>query len=145
VDKLKKKAAELLPLAIVTEAAVTTKDERHKYKLGRIYLPGFVKSFEYTSASFGLPPPRGALSLVLADPLDGCEPQTAAEGAPTSFVCCELALNNVMVCMLWMFVVFNGNYVLLQQEKCLLSLVDCVLFCRNLCLPDYQKLLSLLL
>ena len=57
MDKLKKKAAELLPLAIVTEAAVTTKDERHKYKLGRIYLPGFVKSFEYTSASFGLPPP----------------------------------------------------------------------------------------
>jgi hypothetical protein len=77
----------LLPLAIVSgEEAGSAKDERHKYKLGRVYIPGFVKSFEYTSASFGLPPPIGPLPIVLADPLDGCEPQAAAEGETYQFI-----------------------------------------------------------
>jgi len=80
VELLKKKAAELLPLAIVTNDAPVVPDDRHKHKLGRVYVPGFVKSFEYTSASFGLPPPIGPLPIMLADPLDGCEPQTGAEG-----------------------------------------------------------------
>jgi hypothetical protein len=77
---LKHKAAELLPLAIVTEVAPAAPDDRHKHKLGRVYVPGFVKSFEYTSASFGLPPPIGPLQIQLADPLNGCEPQEAAAG-----------------------------------------------------------------
>lgn len=71
----------MLPLAIVTEdAGGGDKDDRHKYKLGRVYIPGFVKSFEYTSASFGLPPPVGPLPVLLANPIDGCEPQSAAAG-----------------------------------------------------------------
>lgn len=88
VDLLKNKAAALLPLAIVTEQAQAVADDRHKHKLGRIYIPGFVKSFEYTSASFGTPPPLGPLPIAIADPLDGCEPQKAAEGRVCFCHCC---------------------------------------------------------
>lgn len=92
VELLKDKAAELLPLAVVTEVVAAGPDDRHKYKLGRVYVPGFVKSFEYTSASFGLPPPVGPLPIMLADPLDGCEAQTAAEGWDVIVVTCVVCV-----------------------------------------------------
>ena len=47
VDLIKKKAMELLEVAVVVDdGTVEQSDERYKHRSGRLYFPGFVQSFE---------------------------------------------------------------------------------------------------
>ena len=51
--------------------------ERKKLVYGRIYMIDGVQSFEYSLASFGLPPPVGRMQLAMSDDVgneDGCAP-----------------------------------------------------------------------
>ena len=52
--------------------------ERKKLVYGRIYMIDGVQSFEYSLASFGLPPPVGRMQLAMSDDgnEDGCAPVT---------------------------------------------------------------------
>ena len=115
VEKIRQKVSELLPLAIVTEEVPEEKNDRHKYKLGRIYIPGFVKSFEYISASFGLPPPIGPIPILIADPLDGCEPQPLAEGMNCQFPQNGKYIKSLVITGK-MFVVTRGKCTFLQKS-----------------------------
>jgi len=73
IERLKTRAVELLAIATVPDDVKDdVVDERAKHRTGRVYFPGFVQSFEYMSASFGVVPPKGPHDLVMASPLDGC-------------------------------------------------------------------------
>jgi len=78
INKLKIKIEELLVIA-TQEAPPKERpelEERLKLNYGRMYLPGFVQSFEYLLGTFGRSPELGLHDIVLADPDDGCLPHS---------------------------------------------------------------------
>lgn len=47
---------------------------------GRVYVDGWPTSIQYLRGHFGLSPPTGTHDIVLAEPLDACEPLANVEG-----------------------------------------------------------------
>ena len=78
MNKLKAKIAELLVIATIKEPPKERPELQDRLKLnyGRMYVTGFVQSFEYLLGTFGKSPDLGLHDMVLADPDDGCLPHS---------------------------------------------------------------------
>ena len=76
MNNLKTKIAELLVIATIQEPPKERPELQDRLKLnyGRMYITGFVQSFEYLLGTFGRSPDIGWYDMVLADPDDGCLP-----------------------------------------------------------------------
>jgi hypothetical protein len=78
INKLKIKIEELLAIATIPQPSKERPDleQRSKLNYGRIYIQGFVHSFEYLLGTFGTSPSVGINEIVLANPDDGCLPHS---------------------------------------------------------------------
>lgn len=78
IAKLKVKIEELLAIATIPQPSKERPDleQRSKLNYGRMYISGFVQSFEFLLGTFGTTPRLGLYEIVLANPDDGCLPHS---------------------------------------------------------------------